>query len=426
MEKQMKALRSELADKMIKQGVKIPIEEGATFQFEGKTYQIEKNYHLSMDNAQKSQNIFQFLLKSLIFLKKKFLPKSTHISSIETTNQIHIVPFEEKKSENSLEQEIQDMLKNGWLSGVCRYIEEGYDLNNHDCLLFLKHLSDAKYDTQIEYIQDIFLKKELPLKYQALFFFILHNHNIIPDFQDKMKNNQKNDEFVYYVQYFWMLNLENYHKCLKKGQYFYPDYHWRNTFLSYHNIVLNHITKSKLQFIFETLKQIKDKDLSSTDISKMLEFIQKNSYQIISKDIENDIQKFQKISTESNFPLKEVKNTFFTHQNQLSQQTKDILKNLQNLCENLNLEKLEKEELFQLQNISEKRIPEILQKYLSIDPEYRIELRNSKGQNAEELMNESLEELRDYLKIIHKNMNENKFNELAVTHQYVKSMNKSL
>lgn len=36
-----------------------------------------------------------------------------------------------------------------------------------------------------------------------------------------------------------------------------------------------------------------------------------------------------------------------------------------------------------------KRIPEILEKYLSIDAEYRLTLRNTEGKNAEELMLES-------------------------------------
>ena len=420
----MKALRSELADKMIKQGIKIPHEEGATFEFEGKTYKVVK-YFSSNEHKEKSKNFqkfFNIFKKTLSFFHQKIFKNFIKSSK----DAIDIIPFEEKKDTYSIELEVRDMIKSGWLEGVFRYIEEGYDLNEQDCLLFLEQLSEAGYDTQKDYIHDIFLKKNLPIKYQAIFFFILHNHNSITDFKNIMDINQINDEFVFYVKSFWMSKLEIFNKFLKNDKFFYPDYHWRNTFLNYHETILHNITKKELQFIFESLKKIKAKKLSNTDISKMIEIIQKNSYKIISKDIENDIQKFKNKPTESHFSLKEIKNTVFAHQNQLSQKTKDILKDLQNLCENLNLEKLEKEELFQLQNISEKRIPEILQKYLSIDSEYRITLRNSKGQNAEELMNESLDELRDYLKIIHKKMNENKFNELAVAHQYVKSMHKSL
>lgn len=68
----------------------------------------------------------------------------------------------------------------------------------------------------------------------------------------------------------------------------------------------------------------------------------------------------------------------------------------------------------------EEKIPEIVKKYLNIDKEYRVKLKNVQGRNAKELMIESLEVIRESIKCIEKDINEEKLKNLSIHTRYLK------
>lgn len=76
------------------------------------------------------------------------------------------------------------------------------------------------------------------------------------------------------------------------------------------------------------------------------------------------------------------------------------------------------EEKFNVDNLFEKRIPEILKKYVTIDPEYRTTLLNSNGKNAQELMMDSLENIKSHFTSTWEQINQAELISLSATNRY--------
>lgn len=75
---------------------------------------------------------------------------------------------------------------------------------------------------------------------------------------------------------------------------------------------------------------------------------------------------------------------------------------------------------FDTTNLFEKRIPEILTKYLTIDKAYQTTLRNNQGKNAADLMLDSLTNIRDNFQKKWQVINENALSSLSATNKYTK------
>ena len=86
---------------------------------------------------------------------------------------------------------------------------------------------------------------------------------------------------------------------------------------------------------------------------------------------------------------------------------------------------LNQEEQFTLQNLWEKRVPEIISKYLHIDKEDRLTMFNRNNQNAEQLMIASLENINSNFILMKKNKNEEGLTSLSATHKYTQQVKKN-
>lgn len=91
---------------------------------------------------------------------------------------------------------------------------------------------------------------------------------------------------------------------------------------------------------------------------------------------------------------------------------------LQTLYKVLKNRQLTEKDSFDLKNIMEKRIPETLNKYLSMDSQFRTELKNHQGKNAKDFMMETLTNFENRLNQIMEHNNENKLTDLQVMSQY--------
>lgn len=76
----------------------------------------------------------------------------------------------------------------------------------------------------------------------------------------------------------------------------------------------------------------------------------------------------------------------------------------------------------EIANLYENRLPEVLKKFMVIDPEYRIELKNVQGKNAEQLMLESLKNIEEVLDNQIKATNEARLSDLSVTQRYTSAV----
>lgn len=98
----------------------------------------------------------------------------------------------------------------------------------------------------------------------------------------------------------------------------------------------------------------------------------------------------------------------------LLSQINEVYKSINNTTSNIDKEKI--------YNLFEKRLPEILEKYLSIDESYRLTLRNTEGKNAEQLMIESLENIKIAFNNTWEEINTDKLTDLSIKNRYTKKM----
>ena len=72
--------------------------------------------------------------------------------------------------------------------------------------------------------------------------------------------------------------------------------------------------------------------------------------------------------------------------------------------------------------LNKEKLPEIIEKYLNIDKEFRSSLKNIQGKTAEELLIESLIVIKESLFHLEKDINEDNLKNLSIHTRYMKSV----
>lgn len=140
------------------------------------------------------------------------------------------------------------------------------------------------------------------------------------------------------------------------------------------------------------------------------------------------LNKTKEVYTNSYFQQKAIQNIYTLAQDynvqNLPQNTQFLITDIQKNYGILqkHVETLSEDQLFNIENLFDKRVPEVLQKYFSIDQEYRESLTNSEGKNALQLMDESLINFNSKFKDIIEDINENKLSDLSATKRYSKTI----
>ena len=155
------------------------------------------------------------------------------------------------------------------------------------------------------------------------------------------------------------------------------------------------------------------KDVVENYYSKALDKKMETTQQIFSDSY------FKKVTTEA---LQNMESHFSIQT--LPLEAKETLKAIQQQYDNISTYqlKLSEEDKFTMQNLLEKRIPEVLEKFLTIPPDYRTGLTNSEGKNAQDLMLESLNNFNTKITSIVENIAQSKIQDLSVTKRYSKSI----
>lgn len=107
---------------------------------------------------------------------------------------------------------------------------------------------------------------------------------------------------------------------------------------------------------------------------------------------------------------------------ELPQEAQAILKRINDKYYSLSKKDLDQELSHAVENLYENRLPEVLKKFMVIDKEYRIELTNIQGKNAEQLMLESLINIEEVLTTQIKSANEARLSDLSVTQRYTSAV----
>ena len=227
-------------------------------------------------------------------------------------------------------------------------------------------------------------------------------------FQD-YKKQKKYEGKSYYpgieVNHQWIHVLQKYPSIIFQNQNNQEVFHWvveiANLYSYEKNARLNNFSINYLE-----------------DFSQAIAELKKYSLSLGKKNIQFDVQKYK-----NGIENKMAENIqSFKIENTISSDIQKKLDQLNTLYIEMNQEELNEEQRFQMKNLFEKKIPETIEKYLSIDPEYRKELKNFKGQNAEEIMLSSLEEIMTKFIEVKKEKNENNLQDLTVKQHYFKEI----
>lgn len=189
---------------------------------------------------------------------------------------------------------------------------------------------------------------------------------------------------------------------------------------------MKHIVSNPECIIFNSIKELKKIKTSFYETTDLL--LKTTMAEHYSKDLTAMIHNTKVISSETYVEEKVVKNTQTLSNNykvnNLPENTKEIFHDLQKLYDKLekHIPNLNDDQKFLVENLFDKRIPEVLQKYFSIDEEYRETMKNFEGKNAKDLMDESLTNFKSKLTEVLENINEAKLSDLSVTKRYSKSI----
>ena len=100
-------------------------------------------------------------------------------------------------------------------------------------------------------------------------------------------------------------------------------------------------------------------------------------------------------------------------------QKKDVTAVVEGFMETIKTSLLEKKENHELDDLY-KELPNVLNKFISIHPDYRTSLRNVEGKNPEELMQESLNNIERKLNEYLEDINLDKVSDLSIAQRVIK------
>ena len=340
---------------------------------------------------------------------------------------INLFQFKNKLQKNILKKEVSSLIQNGFFSFVFNYIEKGYKLTEKQEMMILKNI---KHPEMISISKNTDMITYLDVKHQAFFLFVGSKEKKLEKLLDQQIQNKN---FQQAVQKYWFSLFQNYKKEKKyEGKSYYPgievSQQWIDILQKYPSIIFqnqNHqevfhwVVEIANLYYYEKNARLNNFSINYLeDFSQAIAELKKYSLSLGKKNIQFDVQKYkngiEKKMAEDIQSLK-IENT-------ISSDIQKKLDQLNTLYIEMNQEELNEEQRFQMKNLFEKKIPETIEKYLSIDPEYRKELKNFKGQNAEEIMLSSLEEIMTKFIEVKKEKNENNLQDLTVKQHYFKEI----
>ncbi len=160
------------------------------------------------------------------------------------------------------------------------------------------------------------------------------------------------------------------------------------------------------------------KDLNEKDTQKLIERTKKHYRAKESEGQDGDNKLGNNVDKMlSHAPAKKV--------GQLVGEPKIIVSKIEANLKEINLSLLDSQEGFTIKNISQVVLMETIDKYLSIDEKYRVEMRNADGKNAYDLMLESLKNIQSVVETIAQKQRVKGLDELTTHTNYTRHLKAS-
>lgn len=211
------------------------------------------------------------------------------------------------------------------------------------------------------------------------------------------------------------------------------DEHLQQILLKHSDILLAHVSFD--EFMDFVHKFINNNEMNSPGSENYYNQIVAQHYQSDIGQIMSNTKQAYGIQYLERMTLKEVQNIEATKKMELPAQAHNMLDNISDLYQKIHSathdaknqvrpEIMNTDIIFEITTLFEKRLPEILKKYLTIDAEYRQTLKNNQGKNAEDLMLESLGNIQDNFEHHWQEINQHKVDDLSATNRYTQKYKK--
>lgn len=310
-----------------------------------------------------------------------------------------------------------------------------------------------KYPDLIDHVREILFSEEGShfVAQQWLGILKTADGDYNPDYYDSDIEDDKAEErysfkveelpnipgFIKHIPHLIMphIKIEKYLKVMSDWQeyksnisnVFESDYYEYSSFISlytkYAGVKENHNTHRQRRHSSEDNLKIKQFYFKETE--NLLNSTLENYF---SNDIKNLLDTTKTTYANTYLEEKAIKTTQTLSNNykvsSLPKNTQHTIEEIQSIYTALQSHKaaFTEDQKFLVDNLFEKRIPEVLQKYFSIDKDYRNTMKNLDGKNAQDLMDESLGNFKNKLTEILDNINAAKLSDLNVTKRYSKSI----
>lgn len=207
-------------------------------------------------------------------------------------------------------------------------------------------------------------------------------------------------------------------KSKNKKHYLYTDpyKHLINIFTNENReVVLKNMPFEKFMKFVDKLKVIYpsyEANVLMSDIKKIIDEYYKNGAE--NTTVKSAIIKTPVKSVQVEYEVKQIEHIALENLPEIS---KNIIKDINELYSNI---KKNNAEDFDVDNLFEKRLPEVLDKYFKIAEKYRDNLKNNEGNTAQDLLIESLENIRSNFDKKWENINMQALSSLSATNKYTR------
>ena len=207
---------------------------------------------------------------------------------------------------------------------------------------------------------------------------------------------------------------------------------------SYHELLFRNIGTSEYNEVIANLKKI---HVSSNDTSyykyhephalkvkSMIEYLDSKREIFLKTELTSLVDKTRKLFSTQSLTQKTIEAAIRTAKKvdltKLPQTAQTLFNEIKTVYEQIDYKCLNEEDRYTLKTVQEKRLPETLQAYFSIHEDYRTTLKNSAGQNAEDLMIVALKDMKEVLDSLAHAQQEEKLKDLSVQSRLTRDMKK--
>lgn len=381
-------------------------------------FNIKKNHIFSFTNLFIKNNL-STEQKQLVKKAQLFLDTNNYLAVFKMISQGYIPS---KRQEQILKKHVNRALAHGYsnMYDVEKYLKTGLTLSFENVIQILcKQNSNLRYAFARLYKQD---KKFITLQDP----YGEEEPNYLPLLTQEIYNIINQQDFSIYLSKLFTNDILHIpYSSTKKNHYEY-------VIKKYSSII-----RTDIQLLFQYISfedfLIINKKIQRSDIENDYKNIFTNIFNEIYKDDINNILNETKINytTEmvNNLTVNNIKQGHYDIKD-LPVEALDLIKSIeetyqkiQNMQTKLSENMLMKDRIDSLNILLEKRIPEVLGKYLTIDPSYRTTLMSIQGKNAEQLMIESLNNIAQSFIVIFEEINQQSVDSLSVTNRYTQALN---